>query len=668
MKKVINDKYSKYIIFWALILVGLMLYFGLKQEIVLVVKNDEKMVRTQIANVAEYVSSATSSQINQIFGVSSSVASTASSVSKKNKENKKTNSNKSNFSSIQSIWASSQGASSFSKTFSALGQSFFSSIASSVSSNQELVDIGIGQLGDRSVSSLSTKSNAEQSSSDHSILYSNSAGAQASSIEKISSFSSRSIVSSSLGNILSSVASASSETQCNLSFSFAPDSKVVSVDGVINYQASLKNIGSGVCDNSSFSVYYSDLEKFKSSTIKPSASDYYWTAGNLKAGQEYVVSISTVYNGNKNSDQLLNEVCATAYNGNDICVQNIIFIGNETSSGSSSMSSSSIISSASASSFNVIKSSSSSALSSVIGGFVPPKGKEFGTWIWNSPKEMNDSYMSKIIHAVSENGMNSAYITIDDYLNISVLPEGKNKDDAKKSYFDALARLITLANKLGVAIDVEGGAKDWAIAQNRWKGYALIDFVKEYNQKYPSAKIRNFQYDVEPYLLSSYENNKASVLKTYIEFIDASAVRMQDSDAGFSVVIPHFYDAGQKWTPPISYGGKTTDTFSHLLDILNRKPNNTIIIMAYRNFFDGNNGTRQISEYEIKQASAGNNLTNIIVAQETGNVDPSYVTFYGFSRTEFLNNLNEIYSGFSSYSKFSGTASHYIDSFLALQK
>ncbi|MEK7066368.1 MAG: hypothetical protein AAB965_02225, partial [Patescibacteria group bacterium] len=445
-----------------------------------------------------------------------------------------------------------------------------------------------------------------------------------------------------------------------LSFSFTPDAKVISVGGVINYKASLKNIGSGVCDSSSFSVYYSDMEKFKSSTVKPSASDYYWTAGNLQVGQEYAVSISTVHNGDTSSDQISNEACATAYNGTDACVQNLIFVGSGTSSNSSlSASSSSVASSASASSAGTGKSSSSltyssssfskssifsslpisSISSSVSGGFVPPKGKEFGTWIWNSPKEMNDNYVSELLHAVSENGMNSAYVTIDDYLNISILPEGKSKDDAKKSYFESLARLIVLANSLGVAIDVEGGAKDWAIAENRWKGYALIDFVKEYNQKYPNAKVRNFQYDVEPYLLSSYENNKSSALKTYVEFIDASVVRMQSADAGFSIVIPHFYDAGQKWTPFISYNGKTTDTFSHLLDILNRKSGNTILIMAYRNFFEGNNGTRQISEYEVKQASFGNNTTNIIVAQETGNVDPSYVTFYGFSRSEFLDNL-----------------------------
>lgn len=697
MKKIINSKYSKYFLFSALILAGFVFYFGSNRGFMLIVKGSEDAIKMQIANAAGYVSSSVSSQIDQVSINSSSISISiaTSSVSKKNKDNKGVGVNKSNSSSIQSIWASSQAASSFSSAISSLSQSFFSSMSSGISSNQELVDTGIGQLGERTVSSYSSRSSEPRSSSSYSIFYLSSQ-AQTSSDSVISSYSSAPTLSSSFGNIFASKASVSvsAEPQCKISFNFTPNSKVVSIGGVVSYKASLKNVGSGVCDSSSFSVYYSDLEKFKSSTVKPTASDYYWTAGNLKSGQEYTVSISTIHNGETDTSQISNEACATAYNGDDACIQNLIFVGSETSSGSSPSASSSsvassVASSASASSFSAGKSSSSSVYSSaqpsskssifssvpississsVLGGFIPPKGKEFGTWIWNSPKEMSDSHVSELLNAVSQNGMNSAYVTIDDYLSISVLPEGKNKDDAKKSYFESLARLVTLANKLGVAIDAEGGAKDWAIAENRWKGYALIDFVKEYNQKYPSAKVRNFQYDVEPYLLSSYENNKASVLKTYIEFIDASAVRMQGVGAGFSVVIPHFYDAGQKWTPSISYNGKTTDTFSHILDILNRKSGNTILIMAYRNFFEGNNGTRQISEYEVKQASAGNNITNIIVAQETGNVDPSYVTFYGFSHAEFIDNLNEIYSGFSSYGKFSGTAAHYIDSFLVLQK
>lgn len=135
----------------------------------------------------------------------------------------------------------------------------------------------------------------------------------------------------------------------------------------------------------------------------------------------------------------------------------------------------------------------------------------------------------------------------------------------------------------------------------------------------------------------------------------------------FSVVIPHFYDAAQAWTPKIAYSGKTTHTLNHLLGILEKKPKSTILLMSYRDFFDGPNGTREISEAEIKEATQGGYATKIIVGQETGNVDPAFITFYGSTKSVVMAELVKINAGFKGYSKYGGTAVHYVDSFLELK-
>lgn len=220
---------------------------------------------------------------------------------------------------------------------------------------------------------------------------------------------------------------------------------------------------------------------------------------------------------------------------------------------------------------------------------------------------------------------------------------------------------------MGIQVDAEGGWRDWAQSANRWKGYALIDAVKQYNSAYPDAKLRGFQYDVEPYLLPSYETNKAQVLTEYVEFIDESIKRLSGSEIKFSIVIPHFYDSAQAWTPFITYGGKTAYTFSQLLTILEKKPGSSILIMAYRDTFEGTNGTKQIAEAELKEADAGNFSTKVIVSQETGNVEPSSVTYYGSTKAVLYDALSKIQAGFSSYSSYGGTAVHYMDSFLDLK-
>jgi hypothetical protein len=451
-------------------------------------------------------------------------------------------------------------------------------------------------------------------------------------------------------------------TKCDIAFTFLPTVNEILVGGDITYNVNLKNRGNTTCENASFSLYYGSNAKFASATRKPFAGNYYWVAGNMISGGEYKVSVTLKHDSSGTLDPILNEGCATANNGNDVCSENTVFINPQTS-GISAPTQTDL----DMADFSPI-SSSSPEPKAMSKQFFSSNNKELGTWVWESPTEMNKNRVADILGFASKNGVNALYVTIDDYLAVATLPDGAKKENLKKNYFESLSYLVTEANTLGINVDLVGGAKDWAIKENRWKGYALIDFAKEYNERYPNAKIRNFQYDVEPYLLNSYEKNKANVLKTFLEFIDESTIRMQDANVGFSVVIPHFYDSAQKWTPTVTYKGETKYTFSHLLSILEKKQNSAIIIMSYRNFFYGDNGTRQISETEIKEASNNGFTTKIIVAQETGNVEPDYVTFYGYSKAELFSTLEIIDKDLSSYQSFDGVAIHYIDSFLALKQ
>jgi hypothetical protein len=56
----------------------------------------------------------------------------------------------------------------------------------------------------------------------------------------------------------------------------------------------------------------------------------------------------------------------------------------------------------------------------------------------------------------------------------------------------------------------------------------------------------------------------------------------------------------------------------------------------------------------------------VIVAQEVGDVEPSYVTFYGKSYSYFSSQLSIIQDTFVPYGSFSGVAVNYLDPFLKL--
>lgn len=431
-----------------------------------------------------------------------------------------------------------------------------------------------------------------------------------------------------------------SEKGCNLLLSlYNPDNKETNK----TYTLTIKNNGDTTCQNTSVSIYYADNESFVSSSPKPSSSDYYWMLGSVKSGEKKEIKVTTLAGMSQNGQMVTTEACATADNVNeDACGVSSSVFSQESVQGVSPES---------------VVSISPRNISTDL---------EYGTWVWEPPTKISDRYLNTILNTAVTHGINVIYITIDDYLEIDALDDGTKKEAKKIEFSNALARFVRAANAKGIEVDAEAGWRDWAEPSERYKGYVLIDYAIAYNKAYPDAKLRGFQYDVEPYLLPTYEQNKTPHLLNFVEFIDQSMDRLVYSDLRFSVVIPHFYDAKQNWTPPVTFAGKTDYTFNHILRSLDRKAGSSIILMSYRNFAVGENGSIEISKVEVDTASTGYR-TQIIVGQETGNVEPYYVTFYGTSKLRYEEEVSLILGAFSKYSGFGGIAVHYIDPFISLK-
>lgn len=476
---------------------------------------------------------------------------------------------------------------------------------------------------------------------------------------------------------LLSVPTSAFAATCVLAYDMTPKTLTISSGETITYAVTVKNTGNGMCRDVSYSLFYAENETFVSSTPAPRASNYYWYVGNLGSRKSITTTVATRHTASVAGSRVNSEGCAAGRNAADACDASSVAIttGTQTVVTNPTVTVPAPITSTTTTQAPVSTTTQSIATTTtqipapttMQTAPIIQKGKEQGMWVWSFPSQMNTTAGTEQMKTIAAQGFNVVYITIDDYLDIAALPEGANKDTQKAAYFLSLNKFIKTAHGLGIAVDVEGGWKDWAYLANRWKGFALIDAAKEYNAVYPGAKIRAFQYDVEPYLLDEYETNKAKVLTEFVTYIDQSVARLAGSDIQFSMAIPHFYDKNQAWTPTITYGGITTHTFSHLLRILEKKPGSMILLMSYRDYFEGVGGTKEIALAEIQEASAGGYSTLVLVGQETGNVDPAYVTFYGSTKTVVLNMLGTISSAFSSYSNYGGTATHYIDSYLQMR-
>lgn len=430
---------------------------------------------------------------------------------------------------------------------------------------------------------------------------------------------------------------------CALRFAFAPEGvSSVAPLGTLTYNLTLTNVGTRQCLNTSISVYYADNESVLKETPAPRASDYYWVPGNLLPGASWHGTVETSVSEGA-TESVSNEACATAANSPDVCAYNLIPIG-------------------SAPSEQVRAASSTSPSASLA-------GKEMGLWVWQTPLQMSAAYRQHVVATALSAGFNALYVTVDDYLSIVTMSDGSAKASAQEAYLAKLHDFIVLAGAHGLAVDLEGGANDWGQSANRWKGYALIDLLHSYNEAYPDASARGLQYDVESYLSNAYANNRADTLANFADFVSASAAQMVAKNPGerFSVVIPHFYDEQVAWTPEIPYNGTREYVLTALLQGLEADPGSYLIVMAYRNFLGGTNGTIALAHAEIEEASSNGYTTKIIVAQETGNVPPGYVTFYGKSRNDLFAALAGIESAFGGNAAFGGVAVDYFEPFAALR-
>lgn len=291
---------------------------------------------------------------------------------------------------------------------------------------------------------------------------------------------------------------------------------------------------------------------------------------------------------------------------------------------------------------------------------------EKGTWVWTPNKYLTKGYVDQLISGAKSNGINVIYLAVDSYIDIFEMPKGEAREAAKKIFNDNTEYFIKKANESGIQVDAMAGWQNWSEPGNEYKGLIVMNYAKSFNAK-SEYKFRGFQYDVEPYLLPKYQENPTEVLKNFVSFIDNSEKFLKDSDLRFSIVVPDYYDEGDGMTQKFKYGGVNTFAFKHLLNILDRREDSSVILMSYRNFAEGPDGSIEVSRNEINTGLRGRHNTKIIVAQETGDFPPPYITFHNTSKKYFDEEVSKIQSSLGKHKNFGGISIHYINSFLALK-
>lgn len=417
---------------------------------------------------------------------------------------------------------------------------------------------------------------------------------------------------------------------CALSLDFILTQGSLQSAGNIDYTLAAKNLGETACQSASISVYYAQDESYVSSVPAATADGYYWQLGTLAPGQESDISLVTDRSAPLAASAVTNEACLSASNGADAC-------SNSLAGGAPS-----------------VASAPPSAAPLTALPLLPKE--EAGVWVWTPVDQMSQAEMAEVVDEAAENNFTAIYITVDDYLTAT----DTDAYDSDVGYF------LSLAAQKGIAVDAEAGSPDWAEPGNTWEPADILAFVDSYDATH-AQKFRGVQFDIEPYLLPQYAGDESTVLTQYVTLIDQLVQTDKGDGLPLSIVVPLFYDANEGWTPTVTVDDVTDYTYRQVVRLLNELPagDGRVIEMAYRNFATGADSAVALSTPEVQEADSTN--VKVLIAQETGPVTPSYVTFYGTSRAALFGQLAAINTAYASDAAFGGVAVDYLDPFLELQ-
>ncbi len=258
-----------------------------------------------------------------------------------------------------------------------------------------------------------------------------------------------------------------------------------------------------------------------------------------------------------------------------------------------------------------------------------------GTWLWNP--WMIDSDEAGTIAFLESKNVNKVYVQIDEDIPVHVYRE-----------------FIEKAGLAGMAIYALDGANDWVAPKGFVKQDRFMNWLTAYQQQVaPSQKFTGVHLDVEPYLYSGWNTNRAATVKSYQSLLHKAKARTAALKLPLEVDMPFWFDE-------ILY--KNTYGKGVLAEwvIANTA---SVTLMAYR---DSAAMITELVKNEIAYAEIYGKV--VVVGIETDQTDEGdNVSFYEEGETYMENELATVAAYYAGIQGFGGIAVHHVDSWKILK-
>ena len=294
---------------------------------------------------------------------------------------------------------------------------------------------------------------------------------------------------------------------------------------------------------------------------------------------------------------------------------------------------------------------------------------------WYKLSQVNAKVSESRLNTLRTDGFKTVYASVGEYLEVADQPSSRTQQTRLNQLKSDLKRFVARASSLGFAVHAVGGGPNWTEATHRYLGSKLVQLVADYNgTAAANERLQGVQLDIEPYVDPSFFDDVEASLQDYlstlqsvVETYEHVRTRPGNSSLRLGFGIPFWFD-GVPEAPPVEFGPerKTAPAAFHLIDMLRTLPDAYVLVMAYRNFTAGSDGSIAHVRREFDYASQVGAACGIVVGQEFGRVYPEKLSFWWAGRAAFRQAAEEIAAAYGQRPQYRGLSVNDMSSYQAV--
>ena len=304
-----------------------------------------------------------------------------------------------------------------------------------------------------------------------------------------------------------------------------------------------------------------------------------------------------------------------------------------------------------------------------------PAPQGMAVFEWYRLSQVNTYVTEQRLSSLRREGFSTVYADIGEYLEAADQPESWRQQRQLSRLAGELRRFVARASSLGFAVHAVAGGPNWTAESHRYLGPMTLRLIADYNAQYPDERIQGVQFDIEPYVEDSFWENVEVSLQKYlmtlqdiVDSYDDVLKQPNNQDLALGFAIPFWFDGEGDAPRAVGFNGAVKPAAFHLIDMLRGFSKAYVLVMAYRNFASGDDGSIKHAFSELDYASKareGACACGIVIGQEFTRVTPKKLSFWWTGRTAFRQAVADLTKAYGGLPQFRGVSVDDIDAYEA---